>query len=181
MSTAVPQTIPKEASVNPTAFMAGLEKVLHGHHAPSWFKAMPTAAPSVFVSFWLPQYDPSHAISTGLAPSSEYTKFFPTSYQASLLYPDDTSTTNSGSSQNASRKQIALGVSLPLTAVLIFCFIWYIIRLRARRRQQRDEEQPSSSSSKRKYKRDYNARPLFPHKPLARLPETSFTTDAGPS
>lgn len=181
MSTAVPPTVLQEASVNPTAFMAGLEKVLQAHHAPSWFKAMPTAAQSVFVSFWLPQYDPSHAITTGLAPSSEYTKYFPTSYQASLLYPDDTSTTNSGSGRTTSRKQIALGVSLPLIAVLVFCSIWYIIRLRARRRQQRDEEQPHSSSRRRRYKRDYNARPLFPHKPPARLSETSFTTDAGPS
>ncbi|KAF2170144.1 hypothetical protein M409DRAFT_19749 [Zasmidium cellare ATCC 36951] len=169
------------------------EQVFRGDQ-PDWLRNMAGDRKSVFVSFWLPQWMPSVKVDEHSVPATEQQAIFPTDSQSHMLGLDETvvSSTSSlspSSTPEATAKEktvpqkVAVGVSVPFAAVLLFILIWLIIRLRSRRQKhQQDEEQsPSPSTKNRKHKRDYNTKPLYPHKPLTGLSETSFTTDPQPS
>ncbi|KAK4503804.1 hypothetical protein PRZ48_004719 [Zasmidium cellare] len=179
MQTAIPRT------ANPMEEGSLANEVFQGERY-EWLNKMAEDRKSVLISFWLPQWMAPASLDVRSVPATEYSVVFPTYVQYHMLDlydPGPTSTPEAVPKEKTVPQKVAVGVSVPLAAVLVFLFIWLLIRLRAQRRQQQqDEEQSPLPSPKRtKHKRDYNAKPLFPHKPLTGLSETSFTTDPQPS
>lgn len=183
MSTAIPSTALSGYN-NAPDFIDAVNSDIQGKHPPKWLKTVDSDAQSVLPSSWIPRHDSNNTATTP-APLSEYDRMFPPEIQAHMLNLNETS--NTDSDKKPISHTIAVGISVPFAAVLIFIAIYLILRIRSHRRQQHDEEHTQSPFRKNKnlksplHKRDYNAEPLFPHKPLARLSETSFTTEPGPS
>lgn len=82
----------------------------------------------------------------------------------------------SNNSELKHERIIASVISVCL-ALLFGSLTWAFIFFRRRRRRarDRDSEQPPQ------YRTDYNAEPLFPHRPLQTLSDSSFSIDADPS
>lgn len=81
----------------------------------------------------------------------------------------------SNNSELKNERVVASVISVCL-ALLFGSLTWAFIFFRRRRRRarDRDSEQPSQ------YRNDYNAEPLFPHRPLQTLSDSSFSVEAGP-
>ncbi|KAK4626045.1 hypothetical protein CLAFUW4_04370 [Fulvia fulva] len=106
--------------------------------------------------------------------------------------PSANATTDSASSGSASlpstersssplARKLAVGLAVPAATLLIGACILFGMYLRRRRHRHWNVGPSSSPRSSKSHKQDYNAKPLYPHKPLTSRSDSTFTVDAGPS